>query len=156
MLELIEDFLLSIDNLRMLSILNFLIWLSSICKWSWFLDSRLRGNDKEEAARIPSFPRSRLCSNWQKFTYCCFCHSGLDPESSTFSRSYVTGCRIKSGMTSRNWTVFWIMTQSGRRESRKSILCLDPRLRGDMAGLPPARICVNLSQKSHPACFRHP
>jgi hypothetical protein len=30
-----------------------------------------------------------------------FCHSGLDPESSAVSRHYVSGCRIKSGMTGR-------------------------------------------------------
>jgi ketopantoate hydroxymethyltransferase len=28
-----------------------------------------------------------------------FCHSGLDPESSSVSGAYVSGCRIKSGMT---------------------------------------------------------
>jgi len=31
-----------------------------------------------------------------------FCHSGLDPESSSFSNLYASGCRIKSGMTSEN------------------------------------------------------
>jgi hypothetical protein len=30
-----------------------------------------------------------------------FCHSGLDPESNSYSLSYATGCRIKSGMTGR-------------------------------------------------------
>jgi ketopantoate hydroxymethyltransferase len=27
------------------------------------------------------------------------CHSGLDPESSSVSGGYVSGCRVKSGMT---------------------------------------------------------
>jgi hypothetical protein len=27
------------------------------------------------------------------------CHAGLDPESIAVSTSYVSGCRIKSGMT---------------------------------------------------------
>jgi len=31
-----------------------------------------------------------------------FCHSGLDPESSAVSDSWVSGCRIKSGMTVAN------------------------------------------------------
>jgi len=31
-----------------------------------------------------------------------FCHFGLDPESSSFSERYSSGCRIKSGMTVRN------------------------------------------------------
>jgi hypothetical protein len=48
-----------------------------------------------------------------------FCHSGLDPwfdrlttlstvegESRVISKSYVPGCRIKSGMTGRNETPF--------------------------------------------------
>jgi len=48
-----------------------------------------------------------------------FCHSGLDPwfdrlttlskvegESSAVSRSYVSGCRIKSGMTVRIQALF--------------------------------------------------
>jgi hypothetical protein len=48
-----------------------------------------------------------------------FCHSGLDPwfdrlttlstvegESSSVSRRYVSGCRIKSGMTGRNEMLF--------------------------------------------------
>jgi hypothetical protein len=31
-----------------------------------------------------------------------FCHSGLDPESSAVSGAYVSGCRIRSGMTGAN------------------------------------------------------
>jgi hypothetical protein len=33
-------------------------------------------------------------------------HSGLDPESSAFSKYYTPGCRIKSGMTSRIYRIF--------------------------------------------------
>jgi hypothetical protein len=72
---------------------------------------------------ISGFPPARLCRNWQNYSYGCFRNSGLDPwfdrlitlsevegESSSFSKSYVTGCRskipslagIKSGMTGRN------------------------------------------------------
>jgi hypothetical protein len=35
-----------------------------------------------------------------------FCHSGLDPESIAFPKYYITGCRIKSGMTGTNYTLF--------------------------------------------------
>jgi hypothetical protein len=35
-----------------------------------------------------------------------FCHSGLDPESTAFSRRYVSGCRIESGMTIRKKAIF--------------------------------------------------
>ncbi len=49
------------------------------------------------------WPRpQRLCRNWQNYEYWWFCHSGLDPESSTISKRYATGCRIKSGMTNTN------------------------------------------------------
>jgi hypothetical protein len=30
---------------------------------------------------------NRLDSNWQSFTFCRFCHSGLDPESSSFLKA---------------------------------------------------------------------
>jgi hypothetical protein len=36
-----------------------------------------------------------------KWQLLLFCHSGLDPESSSVSGAYVSGCRIKSGMTGR-------------------------------------------------------
>ena len=29
-------------------------------------------------------PLERLCRNWQNYAHWCFCHSGLDPESSFF------------------------------------------------------------------------
>ncbi len=58
---------------------------------------------------IPS--RRRLCHNRQNHASSYFCHSGLDPESSAFSDSSDTGCRIKSGMTNRNQTIFRITTQ---------------------------------------------
>jgi hypothetical protein len=72
---------------------------------------------------ISGFPPARLCRNWQNYSYWFFRHSGLDPwfdrlttlskvegESSSFSKSYVNGCRskipslagIESGMTGRN------------------------------------------------------
>jgi hypothetical protein len=37
---------------------------------------------------ISGFPPARLCRNWQNYSYWCFRHSGLDPESSAFSRYY--------------------------------------------------------------------
>jgi drug/metabolite transporter (DMT)-like permease len=38
-----------------------------------------------------------------------FRHSGLDPESSSVSLTYASGCRIKSGMTGRKWAAFLII-----------------------------------------------
>jgi hypothetical protein len=35
-----------------------------------------------------------------------FCHSGLDPESISVSGAYVSGCRIRSGMTGANQAFF--------------------------------------------------
>jgi len=57
---------------------------------------------------------SRLCRNWQNHTYWCIRHSGIDPESRAFSKYYVTGCRIKSGITARDSTLFRIVTKSLR------------------------------------------
>jgi hypothetical protein len=35
-----------------------------------------------------------------------FCHAGLDPESSSVSVTYASGCRIESGMTVRKQMKF--------------------------------------------------
>jgi len=59
--------------------------------------------------RSPS--RQSLCHNCQNHTSSYFCHSGLDPESSVFSDCSDTGCRIKSGMTNINQTIFEITTR---------------------------------------------
>jgi hypothetical protein len=45
-------------------------------------------------------------SQFVKLHRLLFCHSGLDPESSSVSRHSVSGCRIKSGMTSRIQALF--------------------------------------------------
>ena len=34
------------------------------------------------------------------------CHSGLDPESIVITTGYLSGCRIKSGMTRTNLMLF--------------------------------------------------
>ena len=47
-----------------------------------------------------TFRRASLYHNWPRLNILLFCHSGLDPESSSFSKTCVPGCRIKSGMTS--------------------------------------------------------
>jgi hypothetical protein len=41
-------------------------------------------------------------SQLTKLHLALFCHFGLDPESSSVSATYASGCRIKSGMTIRN------------------------------------------------------
>jgi hypothetical protein len=51
-------------------------------------------------------PACQTVSQFVKLHRLLFCHSGLDPESSDFSRHYVSGCRIKSGMTGRILTIF--------------------------------------------------
>jgi ketopantoate hydroxymethyltransferase len=44
-------------------------------------------------------PACQTVSQLSKRQMLLFCHSGLDPESSSVSGAYVSGCRIKSGMT---------------------------------------------------------
>jgi hypothetical protein len=44
-------------------------------------------------------PAQQTVSQLAKWQLLLFCHSGLDPESSSVSGAYVSGCRIKSGMT---------------------------------------------------------
>ena len=46
-------------------------------------------------------PACGAVSQLKKLDRLLFRHSGLDPESSSFSSCYVSGCRIKSGMTDR-------------------------------------------------------
>jgi hypothetical protein len=41
-----------------------------------------------------------------KLSLLLICHSGLDPESSAVLKFSDSGCRIKSGMTVRNETLF--------------------------------------------------
>jgi hypothetical protein len=56
----------------------------------------VRGRPRSPGAiEMTGFRLSRLCRNWQNLSYVSFCHSGLDPESISFSGSYATGCRIR-------------------------------------------------------------
>ena len=48
-------------------------------------------------------------ANWvvmAKLRILVFCLSGLDPESSSFSKCYATGCRVKPGMTETIWQLY--------------------------------------------------
>ena len=54
------------------------------------------GRSNLKAEYIPSY---EAVSTLSKVHMPLFCHSGLDPESSADSRPYVSGCRLKSGMT---------------------------------------------------------
>jgi hypothetical protein len=47
-------------------------------------------------------PAKQTVSQLAKLRIWVFCLSGLDPESSAFSRCYATGCRVKPGMTGKN------------------------------------------------------
>jgi hypothetical protein len=51
-------------------------------------------------------PACQTVSQLKKEHILRFCHSGLDPESSAVSGYYVSGCRIKSGMTVRIQALF--------------------------------------------------
>jgi hypothetical protein len=62
---------------------------------------------------IPAF---QTASQLAKLHLGLYRHSGLDPESSAASCPYVSGCRIKSGMTGRIFALFLITTQSASRE----------------------------------------
>ncbi len=72
-------------------------------------DKSIRRHTLCPTHHLPSL--ERLCHNCQNRASSYFCHSGLDPESSAFSDCSDTGCRIKSGMTSRNQTIFRNTTQ---------------------------------------------
>jgi len=48
--------------------------------------------------RTPAFEAVSQLKNMHMLL---ICHSGLDPESSSVSATYASGCRIKSGMTVR-------------------------------------------------------
>ena len=55
-------------------------------------------NSKPDVTVIPA---NQTVSQLAKLYLLLYRHSGLDPESSAVSRPYVSGCRIKSGMTGR-------------------------------------------------------
>ena len=61
-------------------------------------------------------PACETVSPLRQLQILLFCHSGLDPESSAVSNAYVSGCRIKSGMTIRDLAVSDILTHSAARE----------------------------------------
>lgn len=66
--------------------------LFSVLKWVVIiLDEFAKG----QKINLLSFRRNRLCRNGQNVPYCSFYHSGLDPEFSSFSECYETGCRIR-------------------------------------------------------------
>jgi hypothetical protein len=55
---------------------------------------------------VPWIPAFQTVSQLTKLQLLLYRHSGLDPESSAVSGPYVSGCRIKSGMTGRNKVLF--------------------------------------------------
>jgi len=59
------------------------------------------GGDPVSAAKHFWIPAFETVSQFAKLHGSLFCHSGPDPEFSAASRYYVSGCRIKPGMTGR-------------------------------------------------------